>query len=81
MLNDYMIFTGQSVNNMLITIDIPEQTIYELQALAIAKSWDCPISSPEDLDSIMDRLIYSIQDVVITILLWGQSTTYTPETE
>lgn len=54
---------------MRVTIDIPEQIVYEIQALAIAKSWDCPITSPEHLDWIMDRLVYSIHDVLITILL------------
>lgn len=75
MLNDYMIFTGQSGNRL------PIQTQYEIQALRLAMSWDYPFSSIEEMDAIIDRLRYSISEIVITILLWGQSTTYTPETE
>jgi len=75
MLNDYMIFTGQLGNRL------PIQTQYEIQALRLAMSWDYPFSSIEEMDAIIDRLRYSISEIVITILLWGQSTTYTPETE
>jgi len=75
MLNDYMIFIEQLGNRL------PIQTQYEIQALRLAMSWDYPFSSIEEMDAIIDRLRYSISEIVITILLWGQSTTYTPETE
>ena len=75
MLNDYLIFMQLSVNNL------PVQTQYEIQALRLAMSWDYPFSSIEEMDSIIDRLRYSISEIVITILLWGLSTTYTQETE
>ena len=73
--NDYLIFMQLSVNNL------PVQTQYEIKALRLAMSWDYPFSSIEEMDSIIDRLRYSISEIVITILLWGLSTTYIQETE
>lgn len=56
---------------------LPDQTIYELQALKIAMSWDYPASTPEELDHIIDRLKYSISEVVITLLLNSLSNEHT----
>ncbi len=75
MLNDYMTSIEQLGNNL------PIQTQYEIQALRLAMSWDYPFSSIEEMDAIIDRLKYSISEVIITILLWSQSTTYTRKTE
>ena len=51
---------------------LPDQTIYELQALKIAMSWDYPFSSIEEMDAIIDRLRYSISETIITLLLYNQ---------
>lgn len=54
-------------------MNIPQQTQYEIRSLKLILAWEWAYESIEAREAVIDRLKYSISDVVITLLLnWEQ---------
>jgi len=50
-------------------MNLPEQTIYEIKSLKLILAWEWVYDSIEAREAVIDRLKYSISEVVITLLL------------
>jgi len=48
---------------------IPEQTLYEIRSLKLILAWEWNYKTIEEREEVIDRLKYSIWEVVITLLI------------
>ena len=54
-------------------MNLPEKTQYEIESLKRIMAWEWSYESIEAREAVIDRLKYSISDVVLTLLLnWEQ---------
>lgn len=52
-------------------MNLPEKTQYEIKSLKLILAWEWSYESIEAREAVIDRLKYSIGEVVITLLLWN----------
>lgn len=54
---------------MELTLSIPEQTEYEIKSVILIKEWEWFYKTPEERDDVMNRLLYSINDTIMTLII------------
>ena len=50
-------------------MNLPTQTLYEIRSLKLILAWKWNYKTIEEREAVIDRLKYSIWEVVITLLL------------
>ena len=54
---------------MEVLLSIPEQTMYEIKSVGRIMDWEWGYPSIEAREEVLDRLIYSIKETLVTLLL------------
>ena len=50
-------------------MNLPTQTLYEIRSLKLILAWEWNYKTIEEREAVIDRLKYSIGEVVITLLM------------